>query len=146
MKKISFLSHSVWTCSPEKNSYKKTIFRSFSAADGQMSGQMSIQLTYLNRAFHGLSIDMSHDPEHIFSVFGVVTPPGGVQGGPPSKILSDYKNIGINLCPCQKSASYLKKCGRAPPPTFCWGVSGVVLGVSPPGGSRVLPSQKSFRL
>ena len=118
------------------------IFRLFSAADGQMS----IQLTYLNRAFHGLSIDMSHDPEHIFSVFGVVTPSGGVQGGPPSKILSDYKNIGINLCPCQKSASYLKKCGRAPPPTFCWGFSGVVLGVSPPGGSRVLPSQKSFRL
>ena len=35
---------------------------------------MSIQLTYLNRAFHGLSIDMSHDPEHIFSIFGVVPP------------------------------------------------------------------------
>ena len=75
MKKISFLSRLVWTCSPEKNSYKKTIFRSFSAADGQMSGQMSIQLTYLSRAFHVLSIDMSHDPKRVFSIFGVVTPP-----------------------------------------------------------------------
>ena len=36
---------------------------------------MSIQLTYLNRAFHGLSIDMSHDHKHVFLIFGVVTPP-----------------------------------------------------------------------
>ena len=61
------------------------IFRLFSAADGQMSGQMSIELTYLNRAFYGLSIDMSHDPEHIFSVFGVVTPPWRGPGWPPLK-------------------------------------------------------------
>ena len=92
---------------------------------------MSIQLTYLNRAFHGLSIDMSHDPEHIFSVFGVVTPP---QGGPPSKILSDYKNIGIYLCPCQKSASYLKKCGRAPPLLFVGVFLGWFWGFLPLGG------------
>ena len=63
-------------------------FWSFSAADGQMSGQMSIQLTYLNRAFHGLSIDMSHDPEHIFSIFGVVTPPPG--GGSPLQKLKKF--------------------------------------------------------
>ena len=57
------------------------IFRSLSAA----VGQMSIELTYLNRAFYGLSIDMSHDPKHNFSIFGVVTPPGGVQDAPPLK-------------------------------------------------------------
>ena len=90
-----------------KKNYFQVIFRSFSAADGQMSGQMSIELTYLNRAFYGLSIDMSHDPKHIFSIFGVVTPPGGVQDAPPSKIFSDYENIGLNHCPCQNSASYL---------------------------------------
>ena len=59
---------------PSIKQFEKNDFRSFSAADGQMNGQMSIQLTYLNRAFHGLSIDMSHDPKHIFSIFGVVTP------------------------------------------------------------------------
>ena len=52
------------------------IFRSFPAADGQMSGQMSIQLTYLYRAFHALSIDMSHD-QNMILIFGVVTPPLG---------------------------------------------------------------------
>ena len=65
----SFLSHSVWTCSPEKKTviyYFSVIFRLFSAADGQMSGQRSIQLTYLNRAFHALSIDMSHDHRTCF--------------------------------------------------------------------------------
>merc|ERR1711872_617945 len=110
MKKISFLSHSVWTCSPEKNRYKKNgfpvIFQSFSAADGQMSGQMSIELTYLNRAFYGLSIDMSHDPKHIFSIFGVVTSPwGGPECPPPSKIALDYENKGPNHCPGRNSAS-----------------------------------------
>ena len=107
---------------------------------------MSIQLTYLNRAFHGLSIDMSHDPKHNFSILGWLPPPGGVQGGPPSKILSDYKNIGINLCPCQKSASYLKKCGRAPPPYFLlgcfWGGSG---GFSP-WGVQSAPTSKIFQI
>ena len=78
--------------------------------------------------------------------WGGVTPPGGVQGGPPSKILSDYENIGINLCPCQKSASYLKKCGRAPPSTFFGGVSGVVLGVFPPGGVQSAPTSKIFQI
>ena len=63
------------------------IFRLFSAADGQMSGQMSIQLTYLNRAFHALSIDMSHDPKRVFFIFGVVTPPGGGVTGRPRPIL-----------------------------------------------------------
>ena len=53
------------------------IFRLFSAADGQMSGQMSIQLTYLNRAFHALSIDMSHDHKHVFLILGWLPPPGG---------------------------------------------------------------------
>ena len=92
----------------KKTVIKKTIFRSFSAADGQMSGQMSIQLTYLNRAFYGLSIDMSHDPKHIFSILGWLPPPGGVQDvPPPSKIFSDYENIGLDHCPCQNSASYL---------------------------------------
>ena len=81
----------MWTCSPEKNSYKKNdfpaIFWSFSAADGQMSGQMSIQLTYLYRAFHVLLIDMSHDPKRVFLIFGVVTPPGGGVTGRPRPIL-----------------------------------------------------------
>ena len=115
MKKISFLSHSVWTCSPEKNSYKKTIFRSFSAADGQMSGQMSIQLTYLSRAFHVLSIDMSHDPERVFLIFGVVTPPlGGGHMSSPANFDSWYENISQNQCRCRKTASYLIWCGHAP--------------------------------
>ena len=52
---------------------------------------MSIELTYLNRAFYGLSIDMSHDPKHIFSIFGVVTPPGGVQDAPPQKFFQIMK-------------------------------------------------------
>ena len=67
------------------------IFRLFSAADGQMSGQMSIQLTYLNRAFHALSIDMSHDHKHVFLIFGVVTPPGGVTGRPRPILVHDMK-------------------------------------------------------
>ena len=80
----------------KKNSYKKNdfpvIFRSFSAADGQMSGQMSIQLTYLNRAFYGLSIDMSHDPKHIFSIFGWLPPPGGVQDAPLKNFFRSWKD------------------------------------------------------
>ena len=60
--------------------------RAFKAADGQMSGQMSIQLTYLYRAFHALSIDMSHDQKHIFLIFAVVTPPGGGDTGRPRPI------------------------------------------------------------
>ena len=49
------------------------IFWLFSAADGQMS----IQLTYLNRAFHALSIDMSHDHKHVSLILGWLPPPGG---------------------------------------------------------------------
>ena len=55
---------------------------------------MSIELTYLNRAFYGLSIDMSHDPKHIFSIFGVVTPPptgGGVTCHPQPILIHDMK-------------------------------------------------------
>merc|ERR1711872_295861 len=85
------------SCSPEKNSYKKNdfpvIFWSFSAADGQMSGQMSIQLTYLSRAFHVLSIDMSCDPKRVFLIFGVVTPPGGGVTGRPWPILINNMKI-----------------------------------------------------
>ena len=48
---------------------------------------MSIQLTYLNRAFHVLSIDMSYDPKRVFLIFGMVTPPGGGVTGRPRRIL-----------------------------------------------------------
>ena len=76
---------------PLKKSYKRTIFRSFPAADGQMSGQMSIQLTYLYRAFHALSIDMSHD-QNMILIFGVVTPPlGGVTCHPQPILIHDMK-------------------------------------------------------
>ena len=76
---------------PLKKSYKRTIFRSFPAADGQMSGQMSIQLTYLYRAFHALSIDMSHDQNMILN-FGVVTPPpGGITCHPRPILVHDMK-------------------------------------------------------
>ena len=56
------------------------IFRLFSAADGQMS----IQLTYLNRAFHALSIDMSHDHKHVSLILGWLPPPGGGHGSTPA--------------------------------------------------------------
>ena len=67
------------------------IFRLFSAADGQMSGQMSIQLTYLNRAFHALSIDMSHDHKHVFLILGWLPPPGGVTCHPRQILVHDMK-------------------------------------------------------
>ena len=62
----------------------QVIFRSFSAADRQMSGQMSIQLTYLSRAFHVLSIDMSHDPKRVFFNFLGGYPPWGRHGSTPA--------------------------------------------------------------
>ena len=90
------------------------IFRSFPAADGQMSGQMSIQLTYLYRAFHALSIDMSHD-QHMILIFGVVTPHwGGGHMSSPANFDSWYENLSQNQCRCRKSASYLIWCGHAP--------------------------------
>ena len=57
-----------------KTVIKKTIYRSFSAADGQIRGQMNIWLTYLNRAFHGLSIDISYDPRLFFNFLGGYSP------------------------------------------------------------------------
>ena len=91
------------------------IFRLFSAADGQMSGQMSIQLTYLNRAFHALSIDMSHDHKHVSLILGWLPPPGG-RGhvSSPANFGSWYENISQNQYPWRKSASYLIRCGHAP--------------------------------
>ena len=81
-----------WGHAPLKKSYKITIFRSFSAADGQMSGQMSIQLTYLYRAFHALSIDMSHDHKHVFLILGwLPPPPGGVTCHPRQILVHDMK-------------------------------------------------------
>ena len=67
------------------------IFRLFSAADGQMSGQMSIQLTYLNRAFHALSIDMSHDHKHVSLILGWLPPPGGGPCHPRPILVHDMK-------------------------------------------------------
>ena len=39
----------------------KAIFRPFPAADGQIGGHMDIILAVLNRIFHGLSFNKSHE-------------------------------------------------------------------------------------
>ena len=68
--------------------------------------------------------------------WGGSPPPWGVESGPPSKILSDYENIGLTHCSCQKSASYLNP---IPQPFFG--------GSPPPGGVQSGPPIKnSFRL
>ena len=77
---------------------KKAIFRSFSAADGQVRGQIDIILAFLNCTFQGLSFDMRHGHLKNTSYFGVTTPTyaprRGGQSAPTSKIVSDYENIG----------------------------------------------------
>ena len=65
-----------------------------------MSGQMSIQLTYLNRAFHALSIDMSHDHKHVFLILGWLPPPGGGSRVIPGKfwfMIWKYKSEPISM-------------------------------------------------
>ena len=77
---------------------KKAIFRSFSAADGQVRGQIDIILAFLNCTFQGLSFDMRHGHLKNTSYFGVTTPTyaprRGGQSAPTLKIVSDYENIG----------------------------------------------------
>ena len=80
----------------KKTVIKKMIFRLFSAADGQMS----IQLTYLNRAFHALSIDMSHDHKHVFLILGWLPPPWGGSRVIPGKfwfMIWKYKSEPISM-------------------------------------------------
>ena len=67
----------------------KAIFRPFPAADGQIGGHMDIILAVLNRIFHGLSFDISHDHKKMENILGRVppfTPPWGGQSAPPQKI------------------------------------------------------------
>ena len=67
---FSFISHSVWTC-PLSTRYSslKAIFRSFPAADGQIGGHMDIIFAFLNRIFHYLSFDVSHDHKKKWKIF-----------------------------------------------------------------------------
>ena len=48
----------------------KAIFRSFPAADGQIGGNMDKILAFLNRIFHDLLFDISHDHKKIENIFG----------------------------------------------------------------------------
>ena len=96
----------------------KAIFRPFPAADGQIGGHMDIILAVLNRIFHGLSFDISHDHQIKWKIFRGdhphLRPPLGGQSAPTSKNLLAYENISIKNCPCQFSASQLIRCGHAP--------------------------------
>ena len=57
---------------------------------------MNIGLTYLNRAFYGLSIDMSHDIKTFFFNIWLVTPPWGSSIPPPySPILVENMKIKV---------------------------------------------------
>ena len=57
------------------------IFWSFPAADGQIGGHMDIILAVLNRIFHGLSFDISHDHQKNEKYLGVTTPIYAPRGG-----------------------------------------------------------------
>ena len=73
----------------------KAIFRPFPAADGQIGGHMDIILAVLNRIFHGLSFDISHDHQKNEKYLGVTTPiyapRGGVRVPPPQFFLKSKK-------------------------------------------------------
>ncbi len=75
---------------------------------------------------------MSQAQNIFFNILGGYPPGEGVQSGPPSKILLDYENIGLNHCSCQKSASCLNP---LPQPYFWWGVT-------PPWGVQGGPPSK----
>ena len=77
----------MWTCSPEKNSYKKTIFRSFSGHFQLLTVKWVVKWAFnwhIWIAFHVLLI--CHMTLNVFfSIFGLVTPLLGRSRMPPLK-------------------------------------------------------------
>ena len=65
----------------------KAIFGSFPAADGQIGGHMDIIFAFLNRIFHYLSFDISHDHKKNGKYFGVTTPIYASLGGGGQRVL-----------------------------------------------------------